>query len=330
MERRGQSREPGSWRRRSNLRLHGHSINGQERTDPRRGNVLHPHWKPDTLDRLGDEILRLRAVVPAPDDAALKTALASRLTELTNDWCAKARAAGMAPPPNGFNPYTASDRALQSAFLWMTVAGVVPLDSASHDGGLELREDMLEAIALRTPGLGEQLIESYAGDPVAQRVILERELFRLGQPMCRAGDTNEQLIVRRAQLLRKDHEAVNAPELRRPGRGARRHQAPGTEANARIIPGTQTKPNRLGIYSGAVEIKDPRTGQWVRKNAESTFFPKHWTRAEVRTAILEAFANRTDLGDGRRQATLPSGMKITGFVDSTGRITSAYPEMENE
>ena len=30
--------------------------------------VVHPLRKPDTLDRLGDEILRLRAIVPAPAD----------------------------------------------------------------------------------------------------------------------------------------------------------------------------------------------------------------------------------------------------------------------
>jgi len=465
--------------------------------------VVHAHGRPDTLEEVGAELLRLRSLTPPSTDTALKSAIAARTTELTNQWCAKARAAGMAPPPSGFNPYAASDRDLQSAFLWMTVAGVVPLDAASHDGGLELREDTLEAVALRTPGLGEQLIESYADDPATQRVLLERELHRLGQPMCRETDTNEQLIVRRAQLLRQQHEAVNAPnpqqrvigldglqstlatavdyeieqriiamnpgtttgalaatafrngsveDMRAAGtlgnavealagsvagfdptklgerlpsglRGRRRapppgpglgrrtriasgtrrvptrsgtpaegraapgehatagtaltgsraaaattatsattawrtpvalddkhilngevkrtpggvpravgfhHQAPGTEAGARIVPGTQAKPNKLGVYSGTVEIKDPRTGEWIRKNSESTFFPKHWTRSQVRTAILEAFANRSDIGNGRWQATLPSGMTITGFVDDTGRITSAYPEMDRE
>jgi len=445
--------------------------------------VVHPHRKPDTLDRLGDEILRLRAIVPAPADAALKQALAARVAELTNDWCAKARAAGMAPPPNGFTPYAASDRELKGAFLWMTVAGVVPLDAASHDGGLELREDMLEAVALRTPGLGEQLIESYASDPGAQRVLLERELFRLGQPMCSASETNEQLIVRRAQLLRKDHEAVNAPDPKQrtigldglqgtlqtavdyeieqrilamnpgtttgaiaatafrngsvedmraagtfgnavegiagavagvdpgkleqgpaPGmRGRRRtppgpgfgrrtrvaegrtrvaartgamaparttaaqsadrpdiagrtptaindkhilngevsldqrgrpyatgfhHQASGTEGSARLVPGTEWKPNRFGVYRADVEIRDPATGQWLRKAAFSTFFPKHWTRSEVRTSILEAFANREDFGNGRWRGQLKGGMTIEGYVDASGRVTTAYPVME--
>jgi Bacterial EndoU nuclease len=106
------------------------------------------------------------------------------------------------------------------------------------------------------------------------------------------------------------------------------HQAPGTESNARIVPGTQSAPDRHGVYEGRVEIKDPATGQWVRKTAQSTFFPKTWTRSEVRTAILDAFANRTDVGNGRWTGRLSTGMRVTGYLDEARRITSAYPVKE--
>lgn len=100
------------------------------------------------------------------------------------------------------------------------------------------------------------------------------------------------------------------------------------DGKARIVKGTRTRPDARGVYKATVEVKDPRTGEWVRKRTQSTFFPESWDRQRVRREVLEAYANKTDMPDGAWTGTSRSGMKIEGFVDETGRITSAYPRTE--
>lgn len=418
-----------------------------------------------TFDGLTGEILRLKRLPVPAGDAPLRAAVTARIGELTAQWAAKAPAENYPAPTAGFDPYGASDRVLRAAFLWTEIGGGVPLQVAMTGGEARFREDIFEAVALRTPGLDTMLLASYEAEPAIERGLIERELLRLGDHSpCRPDDTLATLRDRRTSLLRAvdekqatidgkirwigldgrqgtfeqlvDYEleqrvlamnpgttagslaAAGATMLgadtngiraagaagnawqaaagmvagtgdprtlgpkrvsqmsgrrreipRGPGLGRRsnvhrasastgisagrrapssladkhilngeinargaatgfHHEGVGSETNARIVPGTQTRPNGLGVYTARVEIKDPATGAWVLKNAESTFFPKTWTRSEVRTAILEAFANRTEEGEGRWVGTLASGMKVRGFVDDSRRIVSAYPEME--
>jgi Bacterial EndoU nuclease len=449
------------------------AVGSEEAADQKRIDAIVRPGHKDTFDGLTGEIVRLKRLTLPPNNPALRAAVTARIGQLTQQWTVKAQAEGVTPPTAGFDPYTATDRALRNAFLWTEVGGAVPLQAVMTDGGTRFREDIFEAVALRTPGLDTMLLASYRDQPGAERALLERELLRLGDHSpCRADEKIESLRDRRAALLRVvdekqaaidgkirwigldgrqgtfeqlvDYEleqrwlamnpgtttgaitatastllggtteeiraagqagnawqnvagaiggvgdprtlgpkpagpqisgrrremphgpglgrrssagragfaraaaAGTAPVARQPtsladkhmlngevtsSRGVPRatgfhHQAPGTEANARIVPGTQTPPNARGVYRGTVEVKDPATGQWVRKDADSTFFPKTWTRSEVRTAILEAFANRTDRGGGVWTGRLSNGMVVTGYVDRAGRVTSAYPEME--
>lgn len=105
------------------------------------------------------------------------------------------------------------------------------------------------------------------------------------------------------------------------------HQAPGTESTARVVKGTESKPNAQGCYRAHVEIKDPKSGLWVRKGPASTFFPKSWDRGEVRKTILEAYANRQVQPGGQWKGNTSSGITVSGYTDSAGRITSAFPEL---
>lgn len=50
---------------------------------------------------------------------------------------------------------------------------------------------------------------------------------------------------------------------------------------------------RNGIAKGKVEVRDPVTGKWVAKKAETSFFPKDWSRRQMEMEIENAFANST-------------------------------------
>ncbi|MEY8348281.1 EndoU domain-containing protein, partial [Bacillus cereus] len=78
-------------------------------------------------------------------------------------------------------------------------------------------------------------------------------------------------------------------------------------------------PNRYGVYEAEVSVNG------VPKALPSTFFPDHWGRTEVLKAIEVAY-NKVYSGRGNRYiGTAPNGMKIRLFVDSNGRIISAFP-----
>jgi len=103
------------------------------------------------------------------------------------------------------------------------------------------------------------------------------------------------------------------------------HRANGRDqANARVIK-IVNPPNRQGIYVGQVEIKNPQTGQWVRKSGISSFFPDRWTQGQVTSEIQGAFFSANPPTE-RWQATSPSGIRIEGFYDrATNTINTAYP-----
>ena len=426
---------------------------------------------PTTLSGLADEILRLRRAALAPNNDADRLSIVKRTRDAQSLWLEKARAAGMKEPSSSFSPWTASNAELGSAFLYSHLAGVVPLDAAKHDGGLQFREDIFEALALRTRGLDDELLDSYATEPATQRILLERELHRLRDAtQCKPDESVDELRLRRAKLLnaprppqedralyigldgkvgtfqalvsyeleerilagnpgtttgswtatlairgkatteevRAAGELGNAvenlagvaagfkleklgrspppevsgrrsPRARGPGLGRRTRSAGGAmprrndgrvaqagaatapvearsrtpaglndkhlggeirngraigfhheasaSGRARLVGGTATAPDARGVYRARVEVKND-DGTWVAKGTPSTFFPKDWTRTEVRTAILEAYANRSELGNGDWRGKTAQGMLVIGHSDTTGVIDSAYPEME--
>jgi len=100
-----------------------------------------------------------------------------------------------------------------------------------------------------------------------------------------------------------------------------------TNQNARIRPNTTpSRPNAHGVYEAEVDIYNQRTGQWVSKDQKSSFFPDHWTAKDVESAISEAYANKTPIGTNGWEGTTSSGMKIKGYVNEAGEITTAYPK----
>ncbi|CAG9611989.1 Ribonuclease [Bacillus rhizoplanae] len=81
------------------------------------------------------------------------------------------------------------------------------------------------------------------------------------------------------------------------------------------------QPNKYGVYEAKVTVNG------VVKVPTSTFFPDEWSRVEVLQAIKEAYNNK--VYTGRKNSyigTTSNGMKITMFIDSNGRIISAFPK----
>ncbi len=105
---------------------------------------------------------------------------------------------------------------------------------------------------------------------------------------------------------------------------------PRVNPNARIVQETRTAADRNGVYRGAVEVRDARTGAWIRKADRSTFFPECYSEADVRHAIHEAHASSATGSKGAWEGKTLQGLKIRGWVDAGGVIVTAYPVMEEK
>ncbi len=111
-------------------------------------------------------------------------------------------------------------------------------------------------------------------------------------------------------------------EINRSGKPVGYHSRPNGQdpANARIV-SIRDQPNRAGVYTATIEIKDG--GQWKQKF--SSFFPDSLSRNEVIDVILHAYKQRTS-GD-KQPWSGPSGLGFTvqGYTSGRGGINTAFP-----
>lgn len=117
------------------------------------------------------------------------------------------------------------------------------------------------------------------------------------------------------------------------GKGKRRLEATGyhTEviqnAEGQIIPGTKSAPDGKGVYEGKVTVKG------VRKRTMggmSTFFPAHWSPQHIVNAINQAYEGKSEINPSGKvfYGYSKEGVKIKMRINSNGKISSAFPLME--
>ena len=110
----------------------------------------------------------------------------------------------------------------------------------------------------------------------------------------------------------------------------RRHKPTGFHArphgrdphNARVVK-IMSPPNKAGVYTARVEIRDPKNGRWKKKF--SSFFPDSMEKKEVIAAILYAYRHR-ETGKGNPwRGPSGHGFPIQGYLSRRGGINTAFP-----
>jgi len=79
-------------------------------------------------------------------------------------------------------------------------------------------------------------------------------------------------------------------------------------------------PNRAGVYTADVEIRDG--SRWLGKN--STLYPDAMSREQVIAAVLNAFRSRSGGSGEKFRGPSGRGFTIEGYFQN-GRINTAYP-----
>ena len=108
---------------------------------------------------------------------------------------------------------------------------------------------------------------------------------------------------------------------------------PGTAGHT--VLGTACHPNTYGVYQAKVTVRGvPK----LANGGYSTFFPKSMTPQQVVDSINEAYNNRSNVtgnicvGQTTSPILTPSGIILAGmiiemYLDSSGKIISAFPHL---
>lgn len=89
-----------------------------------------------------------------------------------------------------------------------------------------------------------------------------------------------------------------------------------------VIAGTETKPNKYGVYEAKVEI----SGVVKTSNSgKSSFFPEKWDAQQVVDGINEAYDDRTFITGNTYEGFTSEGILISMYLDQNDQIISAFP-----
>jgi Bacterial EndoU nuclease len=90
--------------------------------------------------------------------------------------------------------------------------------------------------------------------------------------------------------------------------------------------------DKNGVYEAVVEASFDKGKTWIQKTAKKhTFFPDSWSKEKVVKEIASAFKEGRikDVPEGFDFAgRSESGVLITGYLDDSGKIVSAFPQLE--
>ena len=113
-------------------------------------------------------------------------------------------------------------------------------------------------------------------------------------------------------------------EINKRGKAVGFHYEGFPTAKGKIIEGTKSVPDELGIYTGRVEISG------IAKTAnggKSTFFPESWTAQDIVDGINEAYNNRIFKSGNEFYGYTSKGLKIRMYIDvNSDKIISAFPD----
>jgi filamentous hemagglutinin len=84
--------------------------------------------------------------------------------------------------------------------------------------------------------------------------------------------------------------------------------------------------DKNGVVVAKVDIRDPATGKWVPKRANSSMFPSEWSQRQLQIEVEGALRNSKPIGGDLWEGVSPSGLRIQGYYSKpNGGAVTAWP-----
>jgi filamentous hemagglutinin len=87
-------------------------------------------------------------------------------------------------------------------------------------------------------------------------------------------------------------------------------------------------PDVNGVRTGYISVRDPNTGKWIPKKAETTFFPEHWSKRQCELEVKNAFENShpvTINGQSMWEGKSSNGITMRGYYKVDGSGATGWP-----
>jgi len=111
-------------------------------------------------------------------------------------------------------------------------------------------------------------------------------------------------------------------EINRSGKPVGYHSRPGgQDPDGARVADVRDTPNRLGVYTARVEIRDG--DRWLTKN--SSFFPDAMSTDDVISAVMNAYRESANPNAQPFEGPSGLGFRIQGYTSNRGGINTAYP-----
>jgi len=94
----------------------------------------------------------------------------------------------------------------------------------------------------------------------------------------------------------------------------------------KIIEITKTK-NGQGIWEAIIEVYNPNSGKWIKKDNPTTFFPENWNLQRLILECRRAFDERIKLTDSKYIGKTQTGIPVT-LIFENEILKSIYPNYE--
>lgn len=120
-------------------------------------------------------------------------------------------------------------------------------------------------------------------------------------------------------------EHILEGELNKNGQAVGYHYDQLPTKKGKIIEGTETKPNKVGVYEAKVIVSDVKK---TSNGGKSTFFPDEWDSQDVVNAINEAYEVKTFINGNTFEGVTSDGVVIRMYLDNNEQIISAFPVYE--
>lgn len=119
-------------------------------------------------------------------------------------------------------------------------------------------------------------------------------------------------------------EHILEGQINAAGKAVGFHYEDMTTSKGKIIQGTKSAPNKLGVYTAKVEVNGVSK---TDNGGFSSFFPKSWSAQNVVDGINQAYNNRVFKAGNEFYGYTSNEMKIEMYIDlNTKQIISAFPE----
>ncbi|MCR5627641.1 MAG: EndoU domain-containing protein [Lachnospiraceae bacterium] len=99
-----------------------------------------------------------------------------------------------------------------------------------------------------------------------------------------------------------------------------------SDSDGEIIEGSKTAPDENGVYTAKVRVAGVDK---TSNKGYSSFYPEKMSPQDVVDAINEAYENKEDLGNGLYAGLTDDGIEIDMYLNSKGKIKTAYPVKED-